>query len=139
VAWTAPRTWVVGEVVTAAQMNAHVRDNLVYLKGGAGAITIDSGVTVTGSVTASGAVTGTNIRHHERGSVGVTAGSTSNDSVSFATAYGAAPVVVANILGTSAQPGYAAPVSVSTTGATIGHTDFQTPGTGTLSWLAAGA
>lgn len=27
-AWTAPRTWVTSEVVTAAQMNAHVRDNL---------------------------------------------------------------------------------------------------------------
>ena len=27
-AWTAPRTWVTGEVVTAAVMNTHVRDNL---------------------------------------------------------------------------------------------------------------
>lgn len=27
-AWTAPRTWVAGEVVTAALMNTHVRDNL---------------------------------------------------------------------------------------------------------------
>lgn len=26
--WTAPRTWVTGEVVTAAEMNTHVRDNL---------------------------------------------------------------------------------------------------------------
>ena len=31
-AWTAPRTWVVGEVVTAAVQNTHVRDNLLYLK-----------------------------------------------------------------------------------------------------------
>ncbi len=30
-AWTTPRTWVVGEVVTAALMNTHVRDNLSYL------------------------------------------------------------------------------------------------------------
>ena len=28
-AWTAPRTWVTGETVTAALMNAHVRDNLL--------------------------------------------------------------------------------------------------------------
>jgi hypothetical protein len=28
-AWTAPRTWVTGEVVTAAQMNTHLRDNLL--------------------------------------------------------------------------------------------------------------
>ncbi len=31
-AWTAPRTWAVGEVVTAAMQNTHVRDNLLYLK-----------------------------------------------------------------------------------------------------------
>lgn len=28
-AWTAPRTWVTAEVVTAALMNVHVRDNLL--------------------------------------------------------------------------------------------------------------
>ncbi len=28
-AWTAPRTWVTGEVVTAALMNTHLRDNLL--------------------------------------------------------------------------------------------------------------
>jgi len=27
-AWTSPRTWVVAEMVTAALLNAHVRDNL---------------------------------------------------------------------------------------------------------------
>ncbi len=31
-AWTAPRTWATGEVVTAALMNTHVRDNQLYLK-----------------------------------------------------------------------------------------------------------
>lgn len=30
-AWTDPRTWVSGEVVTAALMNAHVRDNFKAL------------------------------------------------------------------------------------------------------------
>jgi hypothetical protein len=30
-AWTAPRTWVAGEIVTAAYMNTHVRDNLLTL------------------------------------------------------------------------------------------------------------
>jgi hypothetical protein len=30
--WTAPRTWVVNEVVTAAELNAHVRDNLLELR-----------------------------------------------------------------------------------------------------------
>ena len=32
-AWTAPRTWLVGEVATAAQLNTHLRDNLRFLKG----------------------------------------------------------------------------------------------------------
>jgi hypothetical protein len=30
-AWTAPRTWTTGELVTASIMNAHVKDNLTYL------------------------------------------------------------------------------------------------------------
>lgn len=30
-AWTAPRTWIAGEVVSAALLNAHVRDNLLML------------------------------------------------------------------------------------------------------------
>src|SRR5262245_42528639 len=30
-AWTTPRTWVAGELVTATIMNSHVRDNLNYL------------------------------------------------------------------------------------------------------------
>jgi hypothetical protein len=32
-AWTAPRTWVVGEVPDASLMNLHLRDNLLYLAG----------------------------------------------------------------------------------------------------------
>ena len=31
-AWTSPRTWVYNELVTAALMNTHVRDNDSYLK-----------------------------------------------------------------------------------------------------------
>lgn len=31
-AWTAPRTWVTGELVTASIMNTHIRDNQLYLK-----------------------------------------------------------------------------------------------------------
>lgn len=29
--WTTPRTWVAGEIVTAAEMNTHVRDDLNWL------------------------------------------------------------------------------------------------------------
>lgn len=31
-AWTAPRTWVTGELVTAALLNTHIRDNQTYIK-----------------------------------------------------------------------------------------------------------
>jgi hypothetical protein len=33
-AWTAPRTWVAGETVSAALMNTHVRDNLLMVDPG---------------------------------------------------------------------------------------------------------
>lgn len=32
-AWTTPRDWLVGELVTAADLNTHVRDNLNFLYG----------------------------------------------------------------------------------------------------------
>ena len=56
-AWTSPRTWVSGEVVTAALMNTHVRDQLLELAGTVGPSyqnytpTVQSGFTVgtTGS------------------------------------------------------------------------------------------
>ncbi len=41
-AWTAPRTWVTAEVVTAALMNTHVRDNLL--------VTAPAVLTTTGDV-----------------------------------------------------------------------------------------
>lgn len=43
-AWTAPRTWTTGELVTAAIMNTHVRDNLLHLGDSAGT-TVDDTVT----------------------------------------------------------------------------------------------
>ncbi|MDP1615163.1 MAG: hypothetical protein Q8L68_05140, partial [Methylococcales bacterium] len=39
-AFTTPRTWVAGEIVTAALGNTHWRDNLRYLKGLDGAVTL---------------------------------------------------------------------------------------------------
>ena len=51
-AWTTPLTWAVGQLVTASQMNTHVRDNLNYLKGAAGTITFDAGAAITGAVSA---------------------------------------------------------------------------------------
>lgn len=37
--WTTPKTWGTGDLVTAADLNTHLRDNLAYLKT---AITFDS-------------------------------------------------------------------------------------------------
>lgn len=45
-AWTLPRTWVTGEIVTASLMNTHVRDNLRYSKGLDGVPTIESGLVI---------------------------------------------------------------------------------------------
>lgn len=47
-AWTNPRTWTASEVVTAAIMNTHVRDNLSYLKDSP---TFDGDPTITGCTT----------------------------------------------------------------------------------------
>ena len=58
-AWTAPADFNTGEVVTAAKLNTHVRDNLRYLKGLDGAIALDAALSVTGSVQSSGTFNGT--------------------------------------------------------------------------------
>lgn len=48
-AWTAPRTFVPGELETAAIFNTHLRDNMAYLKGQAGAVYIENVVGVQDS------------------------------------------------------------------------------------------
>ena len=43
-AWSTPRTWTVGEVLTAANMNTYISNNLAYLHGDAGvAIDLSAG------------------------------------------------------------------------------------------------
>lgn len=58
-AWTAPRTWVTGEIVTAALLNTHLRDNLLQT---APAIVTTAGdlVHATGANTLARVVPGTN-------------------------------------------------------------------------------
>lgn len=52
-AWTTPRTWTAGEVVTASMMNEQIRDNMTYLKNHVDATTavhgLGTGVYVIGS------------------------------------------------------------------------------------------
>ena len=39
-AWTSPRTYVVGEIITKSILDTHIKDNLRYLKGLDGAVTL---------------------------------------------------------------------------------------------------
>ena len=48
-AWTAPRTWVTGELVTASIMNAHIRDNFNYLFSSNGGQAFNSATLATSS------------------------------------------------------------------------------------------
>lgn len=63
-AWTAPRTWVTSEVVTAAQLNTHLRDNLIDLdrrttttQGAVGALQSTTSTAYTDMATVGPAVT----------------------------------------------------------------------------------
>lgn len=62
-AWTSPRTWVAGEVVTAALLNTHVRDNLKTIGDAWGSYTptltngSNGNGTLTGAYTQAGKLT----------------------------------------------------------------------------------
>lgn len=58
--WTAPATYSVSEIVLASKLNTHIRDNLNYLKGNAGAVAISDDITATLAGGASLAAEGTN-------------------------------------------------------------------------------
>ena len=49
-AWTTPASWTTSEVVTAAKMTTHVKDNLSYLKGATGTVAFDGLLTSISSV-----------------------------------------------------------------------------------------
>lgn len=74
-AFTTPKTWVNGQLVTDSDLNAHVRDNLRYLKGLDGAVSLDSGLTAP-SLTATGAVSGASASFTGNATVGGTLGVT---------------------------------------------------------------
>ena len=50
ISWTSPRTFVVGEIVTASILNTHLRDQFRYLKGMDGVPTIQSGLIIDNSL-----------------------------------------------------------------------------------------
>jgi len=50
-AWTAPRTWTTGELVTASQLNTHLRDNLLAITNdGAPALVVGTTASTTGAL-----------------------------------------------------------------------------------------
>lgn len=48
-AWTSPRTWAAGEVVSNSILNTHLRDNLRFLKGNDGTTVLEDSVVLTGT------------------------------------------------------------------------------------------
>lgn len=56
-AWTTPRAYVVGQVMTVALMN-EISDNLKLLKGMAGTVPLDAGLTASGLITATEGMVG---------------------------------------------------------------------------------
>ena len=77
-AWTAPRTWVATEVVTAALLNTHVRDNLKVLGDAWASWT----PTLSGWTLGNGTLTGAMVRTDKLiiGRVSYTVGSTDTPS-----------------------------------------------------------
>lgn len=51
-AWSVPRVWTVGEIVSAANMNTYISDNLTYLKSSAITLNAASSATPNGTITA---------------------------------------------------------------------------------------
>lgn len=111
-AWTTPRTWVANDVLTAAQLNTDVRDNMnetavakvttaedILVATGANALkrlavgSNDDVLTVSG-----GAVAWVSGQRFEST---VTAGSSSAEGFTFAAAFSTTPVVTATVVDTS--------------------------------------
>lgn len=134
--WTTPRTWVTGEVLSSSNLNTHVRDNLAYLHGDAGAFTVGALPTFATFP----------FRRIDVGALAVTlpAGfgtQTLSPALSFASAFAAAPVIIAS--------GYSAGLanhflcngmnSITTTGCTFqGSGGGNAPQSGTVWWHAIG-
>lgn len=51
-AYSSVPTYTVGQILTAANLNTYLRDNMAYLKGQAGTVAIENGATFAGSVKA---------------------------------------------------------------------------------------
>lgn len=110
--WTAPRTWVVGEIVTAALLNTHLRDNLLEsapAKGTAAGILYVSAANTLALLAAAG--NGSKL-------VRVNAGGTAMELVDGSTIY--LPLAGGTMAGVLTVP----PALIIDTGSTVGTTDM---------------
>lgn len=115
-AWTAPRTWVSGEVLTAALLNVHLRDNMT---GTSAAVTNGTNVNAANTVA-----------YQRCGSVIVAVSAVTTSAISGGATLFTLP------------SGYRPPVTwydevVNTTTGTVGRLDIATTGVVTISSAVA--
>lgn len=134
--WTTPRTWITGEVLSSSNFNTHIRDNLIYLKGGGGSPVVIDAAAMT--------VNGQPMRRIDFGSASPTVaagfGDTLWTTISFAAAFAVAPMVLMNgylSSGPGSQP--LRPGTISTTAFQVfGPGAGNNPAAGTVYWIAVG-
>jgi hypothetical protein len=144
--YTVPRDWSAGETVTAALLNTHIRDILTYIKGvltGSNLqdVTINAAKSLLHGTQHVLRSASTTKQHVEAGSESFAMAdlASTTRSVTFAKAFGSAPLVV---LGTKDAT---KPLTVWTSGeSTTGFTlNVSTSGygayTGVIPWIALGA
>jgi len=146
--WTSPRTWVAGSVLTAAQLNTDVRDNLNYLQGitdayiahaaaGAAVHQLAAGVYVAGFRGAAGKWMDANV-----GTISGTVSAGMNQDAygeitpSFASAYSSTPYVFTDNRG-PVSLGTTQAYNVSTSGFTM-RAYRDGVATNTCSWFSIG-
>jgi len=147
-AWTSPRTWVAAAVLTAAQLNEQVRDNLNYLKGetdaydahaaaGAAVHQLAAGVYVAGFRGAAGKWMDANV-----GTISGTVSTGMNQDAwgeitpSFSSAYSSTPYVFTDNRG-PVSLGITQAYNVSTSGFTM-RAYRNSVATNTCSWFSIG-
>lgn len=81
-AWTSPRTWVVGEMLTAALLNAHVRDDILWLAERIGTVVTGAATSSSSHVVLAGS------------EVVTTNGSGVTPTIAYGQTFGSTPVVV---------------------------------------------
>lgn len=140
--WTIPRTWTAGEIVTAANVNTHLRDNLLAISGAWVTYTCTWSGTL-GNGTKSSFYTRIGRTIHYR--ITVSWGSTTSHAAASQTftlpvaenaniSFVGAPMGIAGMYDASAGQFYASGIAVLSTGQTV---FVHMPSSTTLLWTAA--